>query len=214
MRYLIAFLLLASASAHAVPVRYELSGSLTQAYPGGGAYDQYFYTGQTISGWYEVDWNAASAPQVIHPGQPNQFAEIVNLISYSLDIGPFRLASGGFTSTALRDQAPGSTDSMTVWDVLPTVTNDVIGGKLFDDIFLSFFDPTGTGYGLTETSLGLDRFLIGSIAATQGPLGLGFAGVGFDASVIARQVPEPATLLLFLAGLAGLGLARRHRAVE
>lgn len=214
MRYLFALLMLASSSAFAVPVKYELTGYLTQVFPGGTAYDQHFFVGQTISGWYQVDWDLAGTPQIIAPGQPNQFAEIVNFATYALDVGGFRVAEGGVTSTLLRDRPAGSADTMTIWDVLPTATNHSIGSNLFDDIFITLGDPSGLGYGLTEATLDLDRFIVGQIAAIQGLPSLGFAGVGFDAAIVARQVPEPATLLLFLAGLGGMALVRRQQAAK
>lgn len=204
MRYLLTLLLLAASMASAEPVRFELSGYITRLFPGVPEYEDDIRLGQSVFGWYEVDWGNTTELQVPYPGMDPQARVLPASVSYYLDIGSMQLVSTYSVDLTLRDGGPGIGDSLGFWDPIPrTISSDLI----FDDLLFSLVDPTGTGYGLTETTLDLDQFIVGHLAFYQHP----FSGYwGFEAIIAARRVPEPGTFLLFLTAIVPFAAFRRR----
>lgn len=219
MRYVLLILLLACSSANAAPVRFELSGVITNVrvpvaipesnwptYP----IENPFAIGQSIYGWYEIDWANADGPY----GPPEHPDIFLNLVSYWINLGPVQFGNlyggGGVVDTQLRDGASGSADSMVTRDIVPIAQNHSAGFSLFDDLYLSLYAPSGAGFGLSEDTFDPSKFIVGTISGAGGVHG--FSGIDVAGIVMARQVPEPDTRLLMVSCLlwiAGSSLVRK-----
>lgn len=159
---------------------------LTGTVSGGGAFDPVpvapFAIGDLLTGFIEIRDDAATAGSSF---------DVSDLLGFNITVGP--------ANFSLPTASPFGFFSGTISEDGRTLTQLNANTE--------FATYPGCGFCVLTLNAGADSFVV-SVLGDK----FGFAeGFDFKATVRQQAVPEPASVLLFGAGLLGLGLARIRR---